>query len=183
MHSHNSLDRNESRIVLSPVDGRDPIAIDRTIVLFGRHPDCDVVIDYNSTISRKHCIVVRSSEKILICDLGSLNGVRVNGERIRIETELEHGDRIAIGGLSYRLEITSRVEPEQSEEESSEKTESPGWCSPERFGEGNDDNPIDGEASLAGPKSDDAFRAFVERSGEASGARHLCRISDQIEFH
>jgi pSer/pThr/pTyr-binding forkhead associated (FHA) protein len=70
--------------------------------LIGRHPDCDVRID-SPKISRRHCCVATAYDRVLIRDLGSRNGVRVNG-RLQEESRLHSGDELAIGPLLFRLE-------------------------------------------------------------------------------
>src|ERR671916_906524 len=80
-----------------------PIALDRPVILIGRHPECDIPITLPE-ISRRHCCVAQASERLVIRDLGSRNGVRVNGRRID-EEALQPGDEVAIAHLIYRLEV------------------------------------------------------------------------------
>ena len=75
----------------------------RPVLLIGRHPECDVRIDLPK-ISRRHCCVALAYDRVLIRDLGSHNGVRVNG-RVVEEARLHAGDEVAIGPLIYRLEM------------------------------------------------------------------------------
>ncbi len=78
------------------------IALQRPVLLVGRHPDCDVRIDLPE-ISRRHCCLAQAYDRLLIRDLGSRNGVRVNG-RLVSEVQLVAGDEIAIAQVLYRLE-------------------------------------------------------------------------------
>lgn len=78
-----------------------PIPLHRPVLLIGRHPECDIRID-NAKISRRHCCVALAYDRILIRDLGSHNGLRVNGQVVE-EVTLQVGDEIAIGPLIYRL--------------------------------------------------------------------------------
>jgi pSer/pThr/pTyr-binding forkhead associated (FHA) protein len=85
------------------VKGTGPlITLYRPVLLIGRHPDCDVRID-SPKISRRHCCVATAYDRILIRDLGSRNGVRVNG-RLHEEARLKSGDELAIGPFLFRLE-------------------------------------------------------------------------------
>jgi pSer/pThr/pTyr-binding forkhead associated (FHA) protein len=84
-----------------------PIALYRPVLLIGRHPECDVRIE-SPKVSRRHCCVATAYDRILIRDLGSRNGVRVNG-RLQEEATLNPGDELAIGPILFRLE----AEPEQ----------------------------------------------------------------------
>ena len=78
-----------------------PIPVQRPVLLIGRHPECDIRIDL-SKISRRHCCVALAYDRVLIRDLGSHNGVRVNGKVVD-EATLQVGDEVAIGPLIYRL--------------------------------------------------------------------------------
>ena len=65
----------------------------------GRSPDCGIVLD-DVTVSRKHAVLVRSGDRWLIEDGGSLNGTYVNRKRVEA-AQLEDGDELQIG--KYRL--------------------------------------------------------------------------------
>jgi pSer/pThr/pTyr-binding forkhead associated (FHA) protein len=79
------------------------IPLQRPVLLIGRHGDCDVRIDLPK-ISRRHCCVALAYDRVMIRDLGSRNGLRVNG-RIVEESQLCPGDEVAIGPLLYRVEV------------------------------------------------------------------------------
>ena len=87
---------------------RPPIPLQRPVLLIGRHPECDVRIDLPK-ISRRHCCLALAYDRVLIRDLGSHNGVRVNG-RVVEEATLQVGDEVAIGPLIYRL-VREAVQP------------------------------------------------------------------------
>ena len=78
------------------------IPVQRPVVLIGRHPECDVRINLPK-ISRRHCCIAQVYDRLLIRDLGSRNGLRVNGRLVE-EVQLQAGDEIAIGPLIYRIE-------------------------------------------------------------------------------
>ena len=80
------------------------IPVQRPVLLIGRHPECDVRLDL-STISRRHCCVALADDRVIVRDLGSRNGLRVNG-RLVDEAQLHPGDEIAIGPLLFRMEVT-----------------------------------------------------------------------------
>ncbi len=63
--------------------------------VIGRVSSADIHID-DQGISRQHCRISRVEGKWLIEDLGSVNGVSVNGVRVAGSTALQPGDRIAI---------------------------------------------------------------------------------------
>ena len=47
-------------------------------------------------VSRRHARILRRVKAVVV-DLGSTNFTRVNGQRVRREHELEHGDEIRLG--------------------------------------------------------------------------------------
>jgi len=93
---------NYQLIAVDPLD-RPPIALHRPVLLIGRHPECDVRIDLPK-ISRRHCCLALAYDRVLIRDLGSHNGLRVNGRPVE-EARLYPGDEVAIGPLIYRMEM------------------------------------------------------------------------------
>ncbi|QDT64021.1 FHA domain-containing protein [Calycomorphotria hydatis] len=77
-------------------DGK-PIALNKAVILIGRHPDCDITVADSDRVSRRHCCVVQVNEHYMLRDLGSTNGVRVNGDLIDKEAVLAVGDEISVG--------------------------------------------------------------------------------------
>jgi len=62
---------------------------------FGRGMASDVVLEDRS-VSRRHAVVTRTAEEVVLWDDRSLNGVQVNGVRVS-EKELTDGDTVLIG--------------------------------------------------------------------------------------
>ena len=91
-------------VCLVPADKGRTIVLDKTITLIGRHPDCDVVLTRSRKISRKHCCLAQVNSHLVIRDLGSMNGIWVNGERVRGLLRVEVGDQVSIGDLVYQLQ-------------------------------------------------------------------------------
>jgi pSer/pThr/pTyr-binding forkhead associated (FHA) protein len=90
-------------LYLMPVaDGR-PVILDKAVIFFGRHPECDVVLNRSRKVSRKHCCVAQVNHRVVLRDLGSMNGVTVNGQRVRKEAPLSVGDELMIGDVVYVL--------------------------------------------------------------------------------
>jgi predicted component of type VI protein secretion system len=71
----------------------------------GRSPECQLSLD-DPLVSRKHALLVVGPESVLIKDLGSRNGVVVNGTKIDTSRVLLDGDRIVIG--SQEMTIMAR---------------------------------------------------------------------------
>jgi hypothetical protein len=82
----------------------------RTIVVgpagavLGRSRDCDVVLD-DPNVSRHHAEVRPSGGSWIVNDLGSTNGVKVNGRRIRGPESLKRGDVIELGTSSVTFDL------------------------------------------------------------------------------
>jgi hypothetical protein len=81
---------------------RNVLSGDRAMV--GRSRDCDVVVS-DPNVSRRHIELRRGERGWAAVDLGSTNGMKVNGRRLG-HAELEPGDRITIGitDLTFELE-------------------------------------------------------------------------------
>lgn len=86
--------------LLSLADGPS-ILIDKPILLFGRHEECDVQLN-SKKVSRRHCVLAQVTDFLVIRDLGSTNGVRINGERVA-EGKLRPGDELQIGNFKYQV--------------------------------------------------------------------------------
>jgi FHA domain-containing protein len=72
-------------------------------VLIGRSRDCDVTIeDPNS--SRRHAELRNEDGRWIVTDLGSTNGVKVNGRRVE-EAVLQPGDELVLGLARLRFEL------------------------------------------------------------------------------
>lgn len=90
---------------LVPLDpGHSAVPLEKTILLIGRQSDCDVTLTRSKKVSRRHCCIAQVNSQFLIRDLGSTNGVFVNGSRIAAETRLRLGDEVTIGDVRFRIE-------------------------------------------------------------------------------
>lgn len=82
--------RYRLRFLLQEFDLRGPE------VIIGRSPECHITIE-DPLVSREHAKIRVEGDKPTIEDLGSRNGVRINGEKIDGRAELAHGDRVRLG--------------------------------------------------------------------------------------
>src|SRR3954469_23449460 len=85
------------------------LILNKPVLLLGRHEECDVQL-HSSKVSRRHCIIAFLDDRVLIRDLGSTNGVRINGETVT-EAPIKDGDELAIGNFCYRVKMDSTVRP------------------------------------------------------------------------
>ena len=77
----------------------------------GRGADADLVID-TEAVSRKHAAIEFAGGQFRVRDLGSTNGVLLNGESVHT-ADLQHGDQIEIGGQIFQFICDTRdADPE-----------------------------------------------------------------------
>ena len=70
-------------------------------VTIGRETGNDICLT-NRTVSRKHALVYRIKDQVIIEDLGGYNGTFVNGKRIK-KTVLSSGDTLQMGKVILRF--------------------------------------------------------------------------------
>jgi len=71
--------------------------------VIGRSSDCQLALD-DPLVSRRHALLTVRGDGVTIEDLGSRNGVSVNGAKIDGPRQLAHNDHITIGGQEMVLE-------------------------------------------------------------------------------
>lgn len=91
------------RVRLVPLDDGPLIELDKDVTVIGRNDDCDIRFDTKS-ISKLHCVLVKTDGLVLVRDLGSTNGTRVNGKRVRRGALLPN-DHIAFASFRYKLKF------------------------------------------------------------------------------
>lgn len=96
------------RARLVPTDGGPPVDLTKDLTLFGRDDDCDVRLDHKS-VSKLHCVVVKTDGLLLVRDLGSTNGTRVNGQRIR-RAALLPNDHLSVANVKYQVKFGIALE-------------------------------------------------------------------------
>lgn len=79
------------------------IALDKPILLIGRHQECDIQIP-SRKISRRHCCIAQVNNHLVIRDLGSTNGIRINGVKV-VEGNLQANDELTIGNMNFRVKL------------------------------------------------------------------------------
>jgi len=87
---------------LVALDEGNDIPLDRTMVVVGRHPQCDARLD-SLRVSRHHCCMTHDNGEVVVRDLGSTNGIRINGQRVEMG-RLKPGDELSIAHIRYRLD-------------------------------------------------------------------------------
>jgi Protein of unknown function (DUF3662)/FHA domain len=83
-------------------DGRRTVLSGSKLVL-GRSRDCDIVLS-DPNVSRRHAELRRDDARWSIVDLGSTNGIKVNGRRVS-DAMLREGDRVTVGVTDLTFEL------------------------------------------------------------------------------
>ncbi len=82
--------------------------------VLGRSSKCSLRFN-DASVSRKHVRFVVARDGVIVGDLGSKNGTRVNGLPLAQEVSLAHGDEIEVGQL--KVEVLLQPEGEFYEED------------------------------------------------------------------
>jgi len=96
--------RARSRRALLTVGGR-RLALSAQGGVVGRSRDCDIVLE-DTGVSRHHAELRPSERGWTVRDLGSTNGVQVNGQDIRGTHPLQPGDRLRLGSTELVFDLT-----------------------------------------------------------------------------
>ena len=89
---------------LIPMGGGDTVPLVKRSLLVGRRESCDIVLRF-SNVSAHHCQLSVNGGYWYVKDLGSKNGVKVNGVRIGTsEKLLEPGDEVAVAKHNYTIQ-------------------------------------------------------------------------------
>ena len=91
----------QGRALLVGGGRRTMVSAERTRI--GRSRDSDLQLD-DANVSRRHAELRREGERWIIADLGSTNGVKVNGQRVQ-EAVLQPGDVITMGTSRLTFEV------------------------------------------------------------------------------
>jgi hypothetical protein len=88
--------------ILLPDRARVPLT--QHVMRIGRLPECDITVN-DQNVSRHHAELRPYGDTYLVVDLGSTNGIRVNGSRVA-EHELQDGDEITLGNTTLGFEAS-----------------------------------------------------------------------------
>src|SRR4051812_41967105 len=89
------------RARLVALEGQADICLDRPLTLVGRHRGCDVRMN-SPQVSRYHCCLAWQDGEYEVRDLGSTNGIKINGHRLE-SGRLRAGDELTIARLRFLL--------------------------------------------------------------------------------
>ena len=91
----------------------DHYSLEKTPIVIGRDPSCDVPVD-NPLLSRRHAQIVSENGKYFIEDLKSTNGVFLRGNKVSRD-EIRDGDEIRIDKFSFHVKLPA-AQPEKKKE-------------------------------------------------------------------
>ena len=146
--------------------------------LLGRGPTCHIVLD-DPRVSRTHAQMTVDWAGVAMEDLGSANGIWLNGARIHGSVRLNDGDFVVIGDQELAFELSTPAPRAQADTQ------------PEQVpGEPDFDAVVDGVAELSTAKSSalDLLGGVAERAmaagdpGQAETIIHarLAEVLDQL---
>ncbi len=91
----------------------------RGYYMVGRHPECQIRPKTRS-VSRRHLLIHHDQSELLVIDLGSTSGTRINEEKIEAKRwyPVSDGDVLRLGKTVFNVSIQSSVRaPQQSDPE------------------------------------------------------------------
>ncbi len=98
-------DVTQARVIIRELPGGEgdssprigEFALEGRTVTVGRTQGCDIVLERDTLVSRRHATLSPDENQYVLTDLGSSNGTFVNDVEISEPTPLQHGDRVLIG--------------------------------------------------------------------------------------
>lgn len=89
--------KNPGRIFKAPVG--------EGVVIGRKAGEADIVIDYEKSVSARHCRIFERNGKFFVEDLQSSNGSLLNGICLEEETEICSGNLLTLGRLELKIQI------------------------------------------------------------------------------
>ncbi|MBI2565721.1 MAG: FHA domain-containing protein [Candidatus Schekmanbacteria bacterium] len=89
-----------------PSGDKEELELDKDEVIIGRSKECDIVVP-DASVSRNHIRLSYEGGTYLLKDLGSTNGIRVNGELTR-KCYLKDEDTIQVGRVFLKFAIAGK---------------------------------------------------------------------------
>lgn len=101
---------NEStyHIILTDMNAmarRFQVPLEHSVVVGRKAGVCDIVLDYERSVSGRHCEISVRDGRFYLKDLQSANGTFVNGSKVLAETEIYSGSMIKLGRLEMKFEV------------------------------------------------------------------------------
>ena len=130
-----------------------PVGFDAIV---GRAETDGVRID-DPEVSRRHARLVHDERGVIVEDLGSTNGTRINGERITGPSPLRDGDVVSFGDVSAVFRSSSPAQPERR---------GPSAAASDAGGESAGSGPLEPEAPIGEPSAEPRVRQVTPRPSD-----------------
>ncbi|MBL8910699.1 MAG: FHA domain-containing protein, partial [Archangium sp.] len=139
-------------------------------MVIGRTPGVDLQLS-DASVSRRHVELIYGDEGVMMKDLGSGNGTKVNGTKVA-EKKLDHGDVISIG--KTQIKFIDEVAAFKKAREENEKKEAEKKAAAEKKAEAKksgEQPAADGEAGEAGAEAKEGEEGAdgEKKEGEKKG--------------
>lgn len=95
------------RYALTDGAGRE-FALPRGISRIGRDPSSNEIVLLDPSVSSRHAAIEVSPQAVVLRDIGSTNGTRLNGRQLTQAVILKEGDRVTFG--SYELRVSRHAD-------------------------------------------------------------------------
>ena len=82
-----------------------PVSESGVIIIGRKKESCDICIDYERSISGRHCQIGVRNDRFYVRDLQSSNGTFLNENRVITDSELIAGNILRLGALRLRVSI------------------------------------------------------------------------------
>lgn len=156
------------------------ILLDKPILLLGRHQECDIQLN-SRKVSRRHCCIAQVNEALIVRDLASTNGIRINGEKVT-EGKLHPGDELIVGNFHFKVQWDGHPLHEVSATQNSSENQPPALAILEAL-EASDPG-ISCEQPIALPESPDSAdneepEDLEKSSNKAHEKENSSRMEDQ----
>ncbi len=162
---------------LVALDEGTDISLDRTMVVVGRHPQCDARLE-SLRVSRHHCCMTQDGGEVFVRDLGSTNGIRINGQRVETG-RLRPGDELSIAHIRYRFENSQAHHITEIEEDSGSRSD----VKPAEAASPFDASPLrEGSFSVSSSTPGDNPLAAAVRELLPAGIANQCRIKVIVQM-
>jgi len=89
------------RVTVRSLATRRKIRLTRPMNLIGRSSACDIILRF-ADVSKRHCLIRITGDRVTVEDLKSINGIKVNGAAVQ-RCELKDGDRLDVAGHEFEI--------------------------------------------------------------------------------
>lgn len=74
-------------------------------LMIGLSRECDICVNYDKSVSRRHCEILREGDQFYVVNLSQSNGTMINGNKIMQKTRISNGDVLKLGRVELRVEL------------------------------------------------------------------------------